>query len=168
MAWNNYGNPYMPNMMPYNAGMNYMDRVNQFSQMNPAQMQSQQMNTQIPMQQPSNGLIRVTGIDGAKAYQMPPNSVTALFDDTRDVFYVKSTDGAGFPTIKAFSFSAFQENVVPVPNANDFVTRQEFEELKGMIRNAEQFIPEQPISKQPASNAKRGNDKKSDATDAVV
>ena len=45
-------------------------------------------------------LIRVTGFDGAKAYQMPPNSSVALFDSNEDIFYVKTTDGAGFPTIR--------------------------------------------------------------------
>lgn len=40
-------------------------------------------------------LIRVTGMEGAKAYQMPPNSVVPLFDADNDIMYVKSTDGAG-------------------------------------------------------------------------
>lgn len=40
-------------------------------------------------------LIRVTGMDGAKAYQMPPNSVVPLFDADNDIMYVKSTDGDG-------------------------------------------------------------------------
>lgn len=99
------------------------------------QFQPYQMQPQFPPQQPQ-GLIRVTGIDGAKAYQMPPNSVTALFDGESDVFYVKSTDGAGFPTIKAFAFSPLEA----VQPQSDFVTRQEFEELKGMILNGKQSV----------------------------
>lgn len=82
-------------------------------------------------------LTRVTGIDGAKAYQMPPNSVAALFDGNEDVFYVKSTDGAGFPTIKAFSFAPLETTT---PAANDFVTRQEFEQLKELITNGKQPV----------------------------
>jgi hypothetical protein len=50
-------------------------------------------------QQPIHGFVYVTGIDGAKAYQMPPNSEMPLFDDSGDVLYIKTTDGAGFPTI---------------------------------------------------------------------
>ena len=46
-------------------------------------------------------LIRVTGIDGAKAYQMRPNSAVALFDGAEDIFYLKSTDGAGRWNISA-------------------------------------------------------------------
>lgn len=52
-----------------------------------------------PQQQPMHGFVYVTGIDGAKAYQMPPNSEMPLFDDSGDVLYIKTTDGAGFPTI---------------------------------------------------------------------
>ena len=81
-------------------------------------------------------LTRVTGIEGAKAYQMAPNSVVALFDGDNDVFYVKSTDGAGFPTIKAFSFAPLETT----PAQAEFVTRQEFEELKGMILNGKHSV----------------------------
>ena len=58
-------------------------------------------------------LIRVTGLDGAKAYQMSPNSAVALFDGAEDIFYLKSTDGAGFPTIRVFRF----EEVTATPAA---------------------------------------------------
>lgn len=71
-------------------------------------------------------LIRVTGFDGAKAYQMPPNSNAALFDNNEDIFYVKTTDGAGFPTIRAFRFTPMEMT----QQANEFVTRDEFEKLR--------------------------------------
>ena len=51
-------------------------------------------------QQPVHGFVYVTGLEGAKAYQMPPNSEMPLFDSTNDgVMFIKTTDGAGFPTI---------------------------------------------------------------------
>lgn len=87
----------------------------------------------------ANQLIRVTGIEGAKAYQMPANSTVALFDSGSDLMYIKSTDGAGFPTIRTFQFSeVIQKN----DNADysAFVTREEFEELKEMINNGKQSI----------------------------
>ena len=40
-------------------------------------------------------ITRVTGEEGAKAYQMAPNSSAALFDGNEDIFYLKTTDGAG-------------------------------------------------------------------------
>lgn len=36
----------------------------------------------------SNNLIRVTGLEGARAYQMQPNSTAALFDANEDLMYV--------------------------------------------------------------------------------
>lgn len=94
-----------------------------------------QYNTQAPQQTPVNGLIRVTGIEGAKAYQMPPNSNVALFDANNDIMYIKTTDGAGFPTIKTFGFApvdltAPQEKQ---PDMSQFVTRDEFEKLKVVV-----------------------------------
>lgn len=119
-----YGQGYYQS--PYTA-QPYADRLAQMQQ--PMQQ----------MQAPRDGLIRVTGMDGAKAYQMPPNSSVALFDGGQDVFYVKTTDGAGFPTIKAFSFAPLQEQLAQSP---DYVTRAEFNELKEMIANGKQPVRE--------------------------
>lgn len=86
------------------------------------------------------GLVRVTGLDGAKAYQLPPNSSMPLFDGNNDLFYLKTTDGAGFPTIRTFRFEPVEN---PQPAASE-VTRAEFAdlvqqvmELKGMVGNGE-------------------------------
>lgn len=83
----------------------------------------QQFQQRAQMQQ-SMQLIRVTGMDGAKAYQMPPNSVVPLFDADNDIMYVKSTDGAGFPTIRAFAFQPVEDKPEP---AQQYVTRDEFD-----------------------------------------
>lgn len=89
-------------------------------------------------------LIRVTGMDGAKAYQMPPNSVVPLFDADNDIMYVKSTDGAGFPTIRAFAFQPIEN---PTPQTQQYVTREEFNDtlakLKEAISNGKQPVREQ-------------------------
>lgn len=160
MAWNNYANPYMNPMLSNPYGMQ-----NGFqSSMVPAMTGSQQMQQSI--QQPSNGLIRVTGIDGAKAYQMPPNSVAALFDDSYDIMYVKSTDGAGFPTIRVFDFYEHKEETlvqqIPV-NTDNFATRQELqslqqeiEQVREMLSNGKQSVPEQqPASTNEPARARR-------------
>lgn len=80
-------------------------------------------------------LIRVTGIDGAKAFQMPANSSVALFDGDNDLMYIKSTDGAGFPTIRTFKF----EEVSPtqMSGTSDYMTRQEVEEYVKQLISAE-------------------------------
>lgn len=80
-------------------------------------------------------LIRVTGIDGAKAFQMPANSSVALFDGDNDLMYIKSTDGAGFPTIRTFRF----EEVSPaqMSGTSDYMTRQEVEDYVKQLISAE-------------------------------
>jgi type II secretory pathway predicted ATPase ExeA len=112
---------------------------------NPYQMQYQQAQAParsyyqpmaaIPQQ---TGLIQVTGMEGAKAYPLAPNSVAALFDADRDVMYIKRTDAGGYPTIQAYQFSPVQE---AAPSAQpEYVTRQEFDELKEMIANGKQPV----------------------------
>ena len=94
-----------------------------------------QMNNQqiFPQEQPQN-LIRVNGIDGAKAYQMPANSTVALFDSNEDVMYVKSTDGAGFPSIRTFIFTE-KLNVEGKSPDVEYISREEFEEFKKELMN---------------------------------
>ena len=84
----------------------------------------------------NNQLIRVTGIDGAKAYQMAANSTVALFDSNEDIMYVKTTDGAGFGTIRALNeFSATgnintMANVENALNEAENVSESEFGDIR--------------------------------------
>lgn len=98
--------------------------------------------------QQSSSLIRVTGIEGAKAYQMNPNSTTALFDSNEDFMYIKSTDGAGFPTIRTFSFTeVFDSNTKP--KIDGYVSKEEFETFKQEVTDyVQQFIQQQTSTKQ--------------------
>lgn len=87
----------------------------------------------MPNYNTSNQLIRVTGIDGAKAYQMSANSTVALFDSGSDVMYIKSTDGAGFPTIRTFKFEEVNDYLKTGEKQIDFdqfITKTEFEAFK--------------------------------------
>ena len=110
---------------------------------------NQPMNNQpFPQQTPQN-LIRVNGIEGAKAYQMSANSTVALFDTNEDIMYVKTTDGAGFPVIRIFSFTEIKEDTRATQNT-DYISRQEFEDFKKeLMNNGKQFIQEtdKPINK---------------------
>ena len=75
-------------------------------------------------------LTKVSGLDGAKAYQMPANSAVALFHESEDVMYIKTTDGAGFPTIKVFRFEPVQEEE---PEKGKYVTIEEFNKFREEI-----------------------------------
>lgn len=125
-------NPWM--QQPYGMG------VQQYPQQRP--MMQQYGSALYGAPSAPRQLIRVSGMEGARAFQMVPNEVVALFDEGDDVLYVKSTDGAGFPTIRRFRF--VEESDAPAqsqPSSNEFVTRAEFEELKGwMMANGKQPV----------------------------
>ena len=115
MMFDNY-NAYQPVGVPQQFAMDQMQQFQQRAQM-----------------QQGMQLIRVTGMDGAKAYKMPPNSVVPLFDADNDIMYVKSTDGAGFPTIRAFAFQPVEDKPEPV---QQYVTRDEFDATMKHLREA--------------------------------
>ena len=94
------------------------------------QMNNQQIYPQIQTQ----NLIRVNGIEGAKAYQMSANSIVSLFDANEDIMYIKSTDGAGFPSIRTFSFTEVKEENKSAQQV-DYISREEFEEFKKELMN---------------------------------
>ena len=102
----------------------YASLIPQNQYYNP-QMNNQQI---FPQEQPQN-LIRVNGIDGAKAYQMNANSTVALFDSNEDIMYIKNTDGAGFPSIRMFKFDEVNE-ITSSEEKQDYISRKEFEEFK--------------------------------------
>lgn len=91
-------------------------------------------NGQYNYQPQQASLIRVNGLEGAKAYQMPPNSVIPLFDGNEDIMFVKSTDAAGFATIRSFRFEPIPEFEQPVEPK--YATLDDLENLKSSILEA--------------------------------
>lgn len=47
-------------------------------------------------------VIRVNGKNGADAYQMAPNSSVLLLDETAPIIWLKTTDGASYPTVTGY------------------------------------------------------------------
>jgi hypothetical protein len=52
-----------------------------------------------------------------------------LFDDTENILYIKSTDGAGYPKISTFELTEKANTSSGKINKEDFVTREEFNNL---------------------------------------
>ena len=97
-------------------------------------------NTQNGLQGQIKSLTRVNGLEGAKAFQVMPRETVALFDGNDDIFYIKSADDGGFPTIKAYRFAEI--DLTGTKPTNDYVTKSEFEELRNEVKKyAEQSIP---------------------------
>lgn len=96
-------------------------------------------NYQNGLQGQIKSLTRVNGIEGAKAFQIMPRETVALFDGNDDIFYIKSADDGGFPTIKAYRFAEI--DLTGAKPTNEYVTKSEFEELRNEVKKyAEQSV----------------------------
>lgn len=70
-------------------------------------------------------IIRVNGENGAKAYQMPPNSSALLLDETQPVIWLKQSDGAGYSTINAYKIEPYIADTVVQSDLEKRVKRLE-------------------------------------------
>ena len=112
-----------------------------------------------PYQVQSNNLIRVNGIDGAKAYQIAPNSTVALFDANEDIMYIKSSDGAGFPTIRIFTFKEMIPETPQTAPTGDYISRKEFEDFKTEVLNyGQQLIQQRQKGQQQSEQSRRSTE----------
>lgn len=93
-----YQSPYAQNPY-YNSP--YANVQN--NQQNFQQQQPQMQNPQPTMQMQSN-IEYVNGIEGAKAFILPPNTQKLLLDSDNAFFYIKTTDMQGKPTVKRFRY----------------------------------------------------------------
>lgn len=82
------------------------------------------------MNNPSVSIPKVTGIEGAKAYPMGANQSVALFDSNDNIFFLKTTDSAGFASYRTFRFTEETQ----AASDNNGVSRSEFDELKSMVQ----------------------------------
>ncbi len=123
------GNPYgqfLQNTQGINYGQQQNANYGNYNQTIPQQTVPQ------PMSQQQN-VVRVNGLEGAKAYTMNANSVVALFDANEEKFYLKISDGANFSTINTYSYTPYEENKVEVNQTQEFVSRAEFEQFKSQL-----------------------------------
>lgn len=94
--------------------------------------QPQITNPYLPrMNMPSqNGIKWVQGIEGAKAWQMAPNSNDVLMDsDNEGIFYIKLCDGAGMCTLRKFKYEEVTDAPTPNINLTEYVRKDELEGL---------------------------------------
>ena len=129
--------PYYPmNPQAYQAEQNALQgRINQLEQARNQQMgmySNQVRQPQGPIQ--NVNWIQVAGIEGAKNQIVQPGQTTWMMDNNSPMFYVKSVDGMGSATLKAFQFqeiplNALTDSQVQQTPAGDYVTREEFNNL---------------------------------------
>ncbi len=143
----------------YNNPYSYMNGgVNPYIGSQQIQSVQQSMQPAFTQQMQQGGLIRVPSVDVVKAYQMPPNSVAAFFHENEPLFYIKSTDSAGFSTINDYKYTPIETEKVQEQSTPTYVTYEEFEKFKEeMLNNGKH------ISKSADTNGKQNkpaNDKR--------
>lgn len=114
-----------PNMyQPYQP---YQDRMAQINQYQPVPQ---------PMAAPTNnqGILWVQGETGAKSYLVAPGSCVLLMDSDDTVFYLKTADQSGMPSLRTFKYSEITgQKSFDKTGQNNFVNREEFENFKNNI-----------------------------------
>ena len=80
--------------------------------------------------------IFVDGINDVYNKHLPGGSDYIFVDRNEDVLYQKIVDNSGKPEVKVY-------DIVPrnSQQQNEYVSRQEFEELKSSIKNLEDYLP---------------------------
>lgn len=128
---NGYMPYYTPGMLP--AGLsNPADIQNRIQQL---QNMQQQFQPAPPSPQPNVNWIQVAGIEGARNQIVQPGSTAWMMDNNAPYFFVKSVDGMGTATLKAFRFEEVSPDALTAPQAapanmdRQYVTREEFNAL---------------------------------------
>ena len=95
----------------------------------------------MPQTQNNNNINWVQGIEGAKAFQLTPNSNVILMDSENDgIFYIKTSDNVGMCKLRTFRY---EEIDTTTPNMSDYVKKSEVEDIvRSIIRskNNEQSV----------------------------
>ena len=84
-------------------------------------------------QQPQIQVVRVNGKNGAMSYNMPPNSSILLLDESAPVVWLKTTDGAGYPSITGYSITPIQD----APRVEQKLNSDEYSSLDERITKLE-------------------------------
>lgn len=104
-------------MYNYNSGYPYSG----YNGFNP--YTNQQFNNQTPMR---SEIVRVNGENGARAYQLAPNSSALLLDESAPMVWLAQSDGAGYKTVTPYSIAPYQqEPPIDVKSLEDRIKRLE-------------------------------------------
>lgn len=87
-----------------------------------------------PQPQQTNNITWVQGIEGARAYNVGPNSAVSLWDSESNTIYLKMTDASGIPQpIRIFDYTERAENK---EETKDYVTADDVEAIMDSKINA--------------------------------
>lgn len=135
--------------MQGNSFNNYVPR-NQFSSyFNPSYPTS-------GVSTPMNNIIWVQGIEGAKAYQLSPNSMAILLDsEVEGKMYIKVSDNIGMSNLRIFNYT---EELPTQVNINQAETIKQDLDLSQYVRKDElqKLLKEIIVNEQPIQSVAEG------------
>ena len=84
-------------------------------------------------------ITRVNGENGARAFQMAPNSSALLLDESNPIVWLSQSDGAGYKTVTPYRIEPYQPEPQPdYKSLSDRITRLEGLLNESNTSNAEQ------------------------------
>ena len=95
-----------------------------------------------PPYQQSFQITKVNGENGAKAFQMPPNSSIILLDESNPKVYIKETDGASYPKLSVYKLVPDEDLIrteAEIKDKND-KSKEQIKKLEERIAVLERFV----------------------------
>lgn len=96
---------------------------------------------------PSNSINWVSGESGAKSWFVGKGETVLLMDSENQTFYIKSADVSGMPLpLRVFDYTERSQNNAQgsnsalIPHSDDFITRDEFDDLRAKYEELEKQI----------------------------
>ena len=121
-----YNSPIIPSANVYNQG------TYPYS----AQAAPAGMYYQPPYQSPMQITV-VNGDNGARAFQMPPNSSIILLDESRRKVFIKETDGASYPKLSKYKLVPDDDDSLPEDKG---VVEKQLKDVEDRLKVVEKWV----------------------------
>lgn len=125
---------FMPSQGNYTGQAPFAPQNGNYAPQTATQQQSAQMNT---------NKIYVTGIEDARARQLPPNSDFIFLDNDKPLLYRKTVDATGKMEIKTFKIAEYTEAETasaPAVDMSQFVSVEEFKGVQAEMGRIKRTI----------------------------
>lgn len=174
MAYPNY---YQGGYFPQYQNGAVPDMLNQYKgqyQQMPMQQNIPTQQMQMPIlptsQKPSNELIWVQGLEGAKGFLVAPNNTVVLWDTENPVIYVKSADASGIPSMRVLDFKErngnSQNSNENAPKTHEctcgdkFATKEQLNDLRAKLDDLTARYEElsRPVVENPKTTTKKAKE----------
>lgn len=111
----------------------------------------------------NNGMLWVQGEAGAKSFIVGAGQTVTLFDSEEPVFYIKSADMSGMPTMRAFSYEEITGKTASKSDFNNeldkYLTKDEFyAEIEKIKELRNDNMPVMPTDEKPTKKSAKKED----------